>query len=184
MVDREALVGVVIAAGFGIAWTFWAASGLAGGAAVAVRVAGVVLGLLVVTGALRRRRTMRWAAAAPQRTSGSMFGSRGYRVSVGVEVVALFGGNAVLGAAGHGGYVAAWTALVVGVHFVGFGRLFTPMFYWLGAALLLAAFAGAAAGAATGSIRAVEATTGLIAALSLFLAGARGLTSTDQASIR
>ncbi len=180
VVDGEALVGVVIAGGFGIAWAFWAASGLTGGAAAAVRIAGVLLGVLIVAGALWRWRTAGSDAAAPQPGSGSMFRSVGYRVWLTVEVVALVGGNAVLGATGHSGYVPAWTALVVGAHFLGFGRLFTGMFYCLGAAFIVAAVVGAAAGAASGTSRAVEASTGLIAAGSLFIAGGWGLTSASS----
>lgn len=174
-VDREALIGVAIAGGFGIAWAFWAASGLSGGAATAVRIAGAVLGVVLVAAALICRGAAGPGESPPGGGSESMFRSRGYRVWVAVELVALVGGNVLLGATGHGAYVAAWTALVVGVHFVGFGRLFAPVFYWLGAALIAAAIAGATVGAAGGTRQAVEASTGLIAAASLFAAGAWGL---------
>jgi hypothetical protein len=100
-----------------------------------------------------------------------MFRSRAYRLWAAAEVVALVAGNAALGGTGHSAYVAAWTALVVGGHFLGFGRLFAPMFYWLGGAFIVGAVVGAAAGAASGTSRAVEASTGLIAAVSLFIAG-------------
>lgn len=174
----------MIAGGFGTAWTFWAASGMTATAATAARIVGVVIGVLVVAGAGRRWHAARSDGGAPRHRSASMFGSRGYQLSVTAEVVALFVGNAVLGATGHSGYVAAWTALVVGVHFLGFGRLFTPMFYWLAAAFLVAALAGAAAGAASGSTRTVEASTGLIAAASLFLAGGWGLLPLDSSGTR
>ncbi len=174
--DCEALVGVVIAGGFGIGWAFWAASGLSGSAAAAVRIVGAVVGAAVVAGALFRRHSAAGAGeSVPNRGSGSMFGSRGYLAWVAAELAALVAGNVILGATGHSGYVAAWTALVVGVHFLGFGRLFAAMFYWLGVAFLAAAFIGAAAGAASGTTQAVEASTGLIAAASLFAAGAWGL---------
>src|SRR5262245_39321868 len=169
-VDREALVGVVIAGGFGIGWALWAAAGLSGGAAAAVRIAGVVIGVLIVAGAAFRRR-----ASAPSRGSEPMFRSRGQLMWVAAELVALVVGNAVLGATGHSGYVAAWTAFVVGVHFLGFGRLFAPVFTWVGVAFIAASIVGAAAGAADGTRQAVEASTGLIAAISLFAAGAWGL---------
>lgn len=175
VVDREALVGVAIAGGFGIGWVLWAASGLRGGAATAVRIAGVVIGALIVASALWRQRAVEPGAAAPRRGSESMFRSRGYLAWVAAEVVALVVGNSVLGATGHGEYVAAWTALVVGVHFLGFGRLFVAMFYWVGAAFLVAAVVGAATGAAGGSRQDVAAATGLIAAVSLFVAGGWGL---------
>jgi hypothetical protein len=183
-VDREALVGVVIAGGFGIGWAFWAASGLSGGAAAAVRIAGVVIGALIVASALWRQRAVGPRAAAPRRGSGSMFRSRGYIVWVTAEVIALVVGNAVLGATGHGRYVAAWTALVVGAHFIGFGQLFAGMFYWLGAAFIVAAAVGAATGAASGTREAVEASTGLVAAASLFVAGGWGLLASASSGAR
>lgn len=173
--DADALVGVGIASGFGIGWAFWAASGLSGGAAAVVRIAGLVIGAVIGAGALLRRRAANPGEFAPGGGSGSMFGSRGYLAWVAVELIALVVGNLLLDAAGHGGYVAAWTALVVGVHFIGFGRLFTAMFYWLGAAFIAAAVVGAAVGASLDSRQAVEACTGLIAAASLFAAGAWGL---------
>jgi len=172
-VDREALVGVAIAGGFGIGWAFWAASGLTGDAAAAVRIAGIVIGALIVAGALWRQHAVGAGDGEPRRDS--MFRSRGYVLWVGAEVVALVAGNAILGATGHGAYIAAWTALVVGVHFLGFGRLFVAMFYWVGAAFVGAAVVGAAFGVADGTRQAVEASTGLIAAASLFVAGGWGL---------
>jgi hypothetical protein len=174
-VDREALIGVAVAGGFGIGWAFWAASGLSGGAAAVVRIAGVVIGVIIVAAALFRRTAARPSESASSSASEPMFRSRGYRVSVAAELIALVVGNVVLGATGHSAYVAAWTALVVGVHFLGFGRLFAPVFYWLGAAFIAAAIAGAAVGAAGGTRQAVEASTGLIAAGSLFVGGAWGL---------
>ena len=174
-VDREALIGVAIAGGFGIAWAFWAASGLSGDAAAVVRIAGVVIGVVIVAAALFRRTTTGPSEAAPSGGSESMFRSRGYRVWVAAELIALVVGNVLLGASDHSAYVAAWTALVVGVHFIGFGRLFAPVFYWVGVAFIAAAITGAAVGAAGGTKQAVEASTGLIAAVSLFAAGAWGL---------
>jgi hypothetical protein len=173
--DHEALVGVVIAGGFGIGWALWAATGLTGGPAVAVRIAGVVIGALIVASALWLRRAVGSGAVAPPGGPGSMFRSRGYLVSVTAELIALVAGNAILGTTGHSRYVAAWTALVVGVHFVGFGRLYAPMFYWLGAAFIVAAVVGAAAGAADGTRQTIATATGLIAAASLFVAGGWGL---------
>ena len=174
-VDREALIGVAIAGGFGIGWAFWAASGLSGGAATAVRIAGVVIGVIIVAAALFRRTTAGPNESAPSSGSESMFRSRGYRAWVAAELIALVVGNVVLGATGHGAYVAAWTAFVVGVHFIGFGRLFAPVFSWVGVAFIAAAIAGATVGAGGGTRQAVEASTGLIAAASLFAAGVWGL---------
>jgi hypothetical protein len=148
---------------------------LTGSTAAAVRIAGVAIGAVIVACALWRRRTLGTDEAGPRPGSVSMFRSRGYRLWVLAEVVALVLGNAILGATGHSEYVPAGTALVVGLHFLAFGRLFVAMFYWVGAAFVVAAVAGAATGAADGTRQAVEASTGLIAAASLFVAGASGL---------
>lgn len=64
---------------------------------------------------------------------------------------------------------------MVGVHFLGFGKLFTPMFYWVGVAFVGAAVAGTVAGLVSGARGDVEATTGLLAAASLFAAAAWGI---------
>jgi hypothetical protein len=184
VVDREALVGVVIAGGFGIGWAFWAASGLSGATATVVRITGAALGAVILAGALFRLRAAEAGGSTPSSESGSMFGSRRYLGWVAVELIALIGGNVLLGATGHNAYVAAWTAFVVGVHFIAFGRLFTPMFYWVGVAFLVAAVVGTAAGIASGTMQAVEASTGLIAAVSLFVAGAWGLLMSEPGNPR
>jgi hypothetical protein len=60
---------------------------------------------------------------------------------------------------------------VIGLHFVAFGRLFWPGFYWLGAALGTASAAGVTVGLAGGGADPIVATTALIAAASLLIAG-------------
>jgi hypothetical protein len=161
--DPGALTGAMIAGGFGIAWALWGASGLSGGPAVAVRVGGIVIGVLILLGSvlLQRpaRRARRMGRSPPGAGSGSMFSSPGYRMVVALEVLALVGGGWLLGSTGHGQYTIAWFAGVVGVHFIVFGRLFWAGFYWLGAALLGAGTAGAVVGLAGGaSIRPCEPT--------------------------
>lgn len=123
--------------GFGIAWTLWGASGLAGGQAVAVRGGGIVIGALIVVGSVLLQRQARRAIRVGRRPSrggwsGSMFSSRGYRLVVGLEVIALVVGGALLGVTGHSEYTIAWFAGVVGVHFLAFGRLFWPASTGLG----------------------------------------------------
>lgn len=162
--DRGVLTGAVISGIFGIGWAEWGASGLSGNPSKAVRIVGIVIGAIIVARSAQRRRS------APSR-SESMFAARGYRLVVVGEVVAIAVGAAILSATGHSGYVCAWVAAVVGVHFLAFGHLFDPFFGWLGAALIIAALAGTAIGvAAGGGTDGVEATTGLIAATSLFAA--------------
>ena len=159
----------MIAGGFGIAWALWGASGLTGGPATAVRVGGFVIGVLVFAGSALLQRPARRAARGEG--SGSLLYSRGYRLVVAWEVIALVGGGALLGVTGHSQYTVAWFAGVVGAHFVAFGRLFWVGFYWLGAALLAAALAGAVVGFAGGGAGAIRAVSALIAAASLFAAG-------------
>lgn len=166
----------MVAGGFGIAWTLWGASGLAGGPAVAVRGGGIVIGALILAGSVLLQRRARRATRVGRRAgtggrSGSMFSSRGYRLVVALEVIALVAGGALLGATGHSEYTIAWFAGVVGVHFLAFGRLFWTGFSWLGVALLAAGAAGAIVGLAGGGSDAIRAVSGLMAAASLLAAG-------------
>jgi hypothetical protein len=173
--DPAALTGAMVAGGFGIVWTLWGASGLSGGPAAAVRVSGIVIGVLILVASVLLQRRARGATrvgrrAAPGGRSGSMLSSRGYRLVVALEVIALVVGGLLLGATGHGEYTIAWFAGVVGVHFVAFGRLFWTGFYWLGAALLAGGVAGAIVGLAGAGSHAITAVSGLIAAASMFAA--------------
>lgn len=153
---------------FGLAWAQWAASGITGSVSSGIRVVGIVMGLVIVFWAARLRRSVH------ENGSGSMFSSPTYRRVVVLEVVALFGGAVLLGATGHHEYVIAWFATVVGVHFLAFGRIFFPGFYWLGVALIAAGISGTVIGLAGGGFGSIELTTGLMTAVSLFAAG--GLT--------
>ncbi len=150
---------------FGLAWTEWGASGISGAVSTAIRMVGIVVGLVILFWSARLRQSVR------ENGSGSMFSSPSYRRIVVLEVVALFGGAALLGATGRHEYVIAWFASVVGVHFLAFGRLYFAGFYWLGAALIAAGIAGTIVGLAGGGLGGIEVTTGLIAAASLFAVG-------------
>ncbi len=101
-----------------------------------------IVGVVVGVVIIVRSARLRRAAGGG---SGSMFTSRAYRLVVVVEVAALVTGVASLSATGRSGYVCAWVAAVVG------------------------AVVGVAT---TGGTDAVEATTGLIAAASLFAGSA------------
>jgi hypothetical protein len=100
-----------------------------------------------------------------------MFSSPTYLLVVAIEVAAIAGGNALLTATGHGHYVIAWVATVVGLHLVALGRLFHAGLYRIGAALVAAGIAGATVGFAAAGVDAITATSGLLAAASLFVAG-------------
>jgi len=168
--DRGVLVGATISGVFGVAWSLWAASGLSGVVAIVVAVVGIVLGLLIIIPTVRARRS---ASAADG--SRSMFSSRPYRLIVAGEVIAIVVGAIVLGRTGHTQYIPGWVAVAVGAHFLGFGRLFWGGYYVLGGALIAAGVVGAIVGLSGHSSGSVAATTGIIAAVSLFAAGARVL---------
>jgi hypothetical protein len=92
----------------------------------------------------------------PPPTGENPFGAR-YRLIVAVEIVAIFGGLALLNGpldASEG--AVGWIALVVGVHFFALAAAWRRAFpRWLGAALVLCGGTSlvlAAAGAATSAI--------------------------------
>ncbi len=164
---RQALLGAAIAGGFGGLWAVWGASGLHGSARMVVSVVGVVLGLAVVVPALVVARR------ATTEDGRSMFTSRTYRVTVALEVVALVVGNVLLGRAGLNAYIVAWTAFVVGVHFLAFGRAFDRVFTAIGGLMVGAAVVGVVVGLAGAGDGAVVLVAGLLSAAILLGAGAR-----------
>lgn len=173
--DRGALVGAMISGLFGLAWIEWGASGLPGVASTITRVAGIVVGLIIVAWSVWLRRSTgghgEESRAPSPEGGGSLFSSPAYRIVVALEVIALFGGGALLHATGHSEFTSAWFATVVGVHFLAFGRLFWAGFYWLGIALIVAGIAGATVGVAGGGLAGIEAVAGLVSGASLFAAG-------------
>jgi hypothetical protein len=99
------------------------------------------------------------------------------------EVVAIAAGGILLNATGNPQYVCPWVALVVGVHFVAFGRIFWTGFALLGGVLIGAAVLGAVLGLVTGDRGIVIATTALVSAAALFASGGRSLVSTPEARV-
>jgi hypothetical protein len=169
-----ALTGAIISAAFALAWAMWGASGLSSGAAAVIRIVAVLAGLALIGRAAVLRRS-----AVRASHEDSMFSSTEYRWIVAVEVIVLFGGGAALGATGETAYTIVWFALIVGVHFLLFGRVFWTGFYVVGIVLIGGALAGAITGLAGGSAAAIRAVTGLIAAADLFLASAWGVLSAE-----
>jgi len=166
----------MITAVAGVAWTQWGASGVTGAASGAIRVVGILIGLVILIWCGRRWRRPRGGSettsgALPGPRSRPIFSSAGFLVVNAVQVVAFAGGARLLAATGHPEYLIAWVATVVGVHFLAFGRLFLTGFYWLGAALITARFAGVLVGVAGGGPAGIKVTSGLMAAASLFAAG-------------
>jgi hypothetical protein len=167
---RQALIGAAISGAFGGLWAVWAGSGLRGAGYGVLAVVGVVLGLAVAVPAVVL--ALRAPSGGPG-GDGSMFTSRSYRVIVTLEVVALVVGNVLLGRAGLGAYVIAWTAFVVGVHFLAFGRAFDRVFTAIGALMIAGAVLGALVGVAGAGDDAVLLVAGLVSAVVLLGAGAR-----------
>lgn len=157
----------MISAAFALAWAMWGASGLSSGAAITIRIVAVVAGLALIARAAQLRR-----GVPPATSEASIFSSPAYRRIVAVEIIALFSGAAALSAIGQTAYTIAWFALVVGVHFLSFGRAFWTGFYIIGMGLIAGALAGAITGLAGGSAAEIRTVTGLSAAADLFLASA------------
>jgi len=162
---RGVLTGCIIAAAFGTAWAGWGATGLPAAARGAVQAAGSVAGVIIIGRAVRLRRT------APEPAT-SMFRSRQFWLVVAAEAAAIAAGLIVLAVAGVREYAAAWVAVVVGVHFLAFGRFISAFYYPLGALVTAGGIAGIVVGVAGGSAGAVEATAGLTAAACLLSASA------------
>jgi len=163
---RGAYMGAVIAAGFGVGWAQWAASGLVGTPAGVVRVISAVVGVVLVVWAVRRVRR-----ASP--SSGSLFSSRAYWIVVGGEVALLTVGTTVISALGLSEFVAVWVAFVVGIHFIAFGYFFQRSFFWVGGAIVIGSVAGLLVGFAGLGADAVLAVTGLTVPVVLFFSASR-----------
>jgi hypothetical protein len=121
--------------------------------------------VIIIGRAVRLRRT------APE-PAASMFRSRQYRLVVAAEAGAIAAGLAGLAVARAREYIAAWVAIVVGVHFLAFGRFISAFYYPIGAIVTAGGIAAIAVGAAGGSAGAIEAIAGLTAAACLLSASA------------
>ncbi|MET0187968.1 MAG: hypothetical protein ABW212_03150 [Pseudonocardia sediminis] len=158
VLPRDALVGVAVGAVFGVAWVFWGSGGLASPVPLVVRVVAVVVAVALLVRAVT---LLRSAPPGAGSGGGSMFASRAYRLTVLAELVGLFAGNVVLQAFGLAQYVICWTAIVVGVHFLGFGRVFQRRFYTVGAVILGIGIVGILVGLFGASAPVIAAVTGL-----------------------
>ena len=162
---RGMLTACIIMAAFGTAWALWGAAGLPAAAQGAVVAAGIVAGVIIIGRAVRLRRT------APE-PAASMFRSPQYRLVVAAEAGAIAAGLVGLAVAGASEYIAAWVAIVVGMHFLAFGRFISAFYYPVGAIVTAGGIAGIAVGVAGASAGAIGATAGLTAAACLLSASA------------
>lgn len=165
---RNELIAAIIEGGFGTGWVEWGTANLTAKAWLAVRVLAAIIGLVIIARAIRLRR------ANPGPGEPSMFASRGYRLVVIAEAIALVAGSVVLIVTNLAGFQIGWVAFVVGVHFVGFGKLFAARYYVLGGALIVAAIAGLLIGLVDG-IALTRPVTGFVAGACMFVAAAQVL---------
>lgn len=94
------------------AWGSATAPRSVGAAMVVALVVGIAVGVIAQ---LTRRRT-----PTDSLHSGAVL--RSWWMWLGIEVVAIFVGNMILGLAGHAEYVICWTHLVMALHFIPLGR--------------------------------------------------------------
>jgi hypothetical protein len=111
------------------------------------------------------------------------FSSRGWLVVL-AEFAAIGAGSFALSRVGWSTYIPPWVAFVVGAHFLGFGRFFSARFYVVAGALIAAGVIGTIVGLAGGGCAAVSATTGFLAAVSVFAASARIFAPGDRTTAK
>ena len=174
---RGALTGAMFSGVFGLAWTEWGASGISGAESTAIRVVGIVLGpdhlvLVRSPAALRWREWIGvYVLVAELSTHSDRGGGRARRRGcdprsdrtprIRHRLVRHRGRNTFSGVRRDSSFAG---------------------FYWLGTALIAAGIAGTIVGLAGGGLGGIEATTGLIAAASLFAAGGSTLISARASS--
>ncbi|QII05580.1 hypothetical protein BH93_09510 [Rhodococcoides fascians A25f] len=149
-------IGSIIGAVFGLVFVFVNSDTFPTTLTVGVRVVAVVALVVVLLAVWRVQ-----PAPAPEDGARGGFG-RGYWVVVAVEVVAIFGGLAIINGPLDAPQAAvAWISTVVGVHFVALALVWKLRFFTgLGVALTalgVLALILAAAGAADSSIDAIGA---------------------------
>ena len=132
-----------------------------------IRVIGLLVAALLVTGLVLVARRGSSVTAAP--ASGL---DHRYWLIVALEAGALFGGLAVINGVLHGKAVSvAWVALVVGVHFFGLAGIWgMPLYYWLGAAVTILSLAGFLIYALGGSAAIVGLVSGVGSGAALYAA--------------
>jgi uncharacterized membrane protein len=133
-------VGSLVAITFGTVFVLANSGGLARPWPLVVRLTGLSVAALLISGLVLVARRGSRATTAPV----SDFVDRRYWLIVALEAAALFGGLAVINGVLHRSAVAvAWVALVVGVHFFGLARIWRmPLYHRLGAAMTVLSAAG------------------------------------------
>ncbi|MEU4423456.1 hypothetical protein AB0F81_22745 [Actinoplanes sp. NPDC024001] len=159
------VVGSLIAISFGTVFVMTNSGGLPAPWPLVLRVAAAVVAVGLL---LELFRTARVAQETPP--PGGGYGDRRYLAIVAVEVVALFGGLAVINQVLEWPEVTiAWVALVVGVHFFGLAWVWRmPLYHWLGAAMTVLGLGGFLAYALGASAATIELIAGVGSGVALF----------------
>jgi hypothetical protein len=136
------VVGSLIGTSFGLVFILANSGDLPPPWPAIVRAAGSFMALLLLIGIVVVAR--RVPSTVPGNSDAAGFMGRGYRIIVGAEVIALFGGLALINGVLHRSEVAvAWVAVVVGVHFIGLARVWRmPLYTALGTVQTLLGVAG------------------------------------------
>lgn len=167
-------IGSFIAIVFGLVFVEVNGGGLATPWPAVIRVAGVVVAVallaVLVLAPRGRVRAERSADDGPSDDQRTFFGSRRYWVIVAIEVVALFGGLAVINdVLDHGEVGISWIAVVVGLHFLGLGWAFRlGRFHVLGAVMIALGVAGFLLDAFGAGAAVIGLVSGVLSGASLF----------------
>ncbi|MDN5757858.1 MAG: hypothetical protein L0H59_04910 [Tomitella sp.] len=189
---RGQVIGSLIAAAFGLVYVVVNSWPLPSAVTWAVRVCAIVLFVAIATLAVTASLLPSRAAPAAETASPSQLDhaptdsahprtvfTRGYWLVVGAEVVALFGGLAVINNLLHAPHAGvAWVSVVVGVHFFALARVFRLGFFdLLGAMVAACGAVGLVLAAIDGSGGATAAVAGVVPGFILLGFGLWGMRS-------
>ncbi|HEY0450050.1 hypothetical protein [Actinophytocola sp.] len=161
------LIGSLVGTVFGLVFVVVNSAELPGAWPLGVRVGGVVVAAVLLAGILRAGRLSRGEEAGDHRG----FVDRRYWNIVGIEAVALVAGLFVINQVLHRPSVAvAWIAVVVGVHFVGLGKLWhLGQFFTLGLVMTALGLVGFVLGGLQVSAGAIGLVAGVGSGVALFV---------------
>ncbi|MEU7866977.1 hypothetical protein [Dactylosporangium sp. NPDC049140] len=170
------IIGSIIATGFGTGFIAGNCGKLDDPWPQVLRVGAALAAAALIIAVLRPRGAA--PAGGPRPDRAGRFMGRGYWIVVAIEVLALFGGLAVINAVLHRFEVSvAWVALVVGLHFYGLGYVWSaPMYHWLATAMTVLAAAGFVVFLAGGGEAGVGLVSGVGSGIALYGAVLWGLT--------
>jgi hypothetical protein len=139
---RGRSAGVMVGAVFGLVWDASTRSALTSAGWVASLVVGVVMFAMLMTGALRLRRSARELPASQPGAAGRPRWRWRFTMVVAAEWVAIIAAVNILASSGHSQWIPAVICAAVGVHFAPLARLFNVRLYYA-TALALCAVASA-----------------------------------------